>query len=60
MKGSIYKSVSNSGRTSWRYQIDAGHDELGSGSGSVNRASVSRGKLRTRCGTRYANFSTDR
>ena len=29
MKGSIYKSVSNSGRTCWRYQIDKGQDEYG-------------------------------
>lgn len=29
MKGSVYKSISKSGRTTWRYQIDAGRDENG-------------------------------
>src|SRR5687768_11518244 len=29
MKGSIYKSTSGAGRTTWRYQIDAGRDENG-------------------------------
>ena len=29
MKGSIYKSTSRVGRTTWRYQIDAGRDENG-------------------------------
>jgi hypothetical protein len=29
MKGSIYKSTSSAGRTTWRYQIDAGRDENG-------------------------------
>lgn len=29
MKGTIYKAASASGRVSWRYQIDAGHDESG-------------------------------
>jgi integrase len=29
MKGSIYKSVAPNGRTTWRYQIDAGRDQNG-------------------------------
>src|SRR4051794_419771 len=29
MKGTIYKATSKSGRTTWRYQIDAGRDESG-------------------------------
>ncbi len=29
MKGSIYKAAAPNGRVSWRYQIDAGHDENG-------------------------------
>lgn len=29
MKGSIYKSTSKSGKTTWRYQIDAGRNENG-------------------------------
>lgn len=29
MKGTIFKSTSQSGRTTWRYQIDAGRDENG-------------------------------
>lgn len=29
MKGSVYKSVSRSGRVTWRYQVDAGRDENG-------------------------------
>jgi integrase len=29
MKGSIYKAVAPNGRTSWRYQIDAGRDQNG-------------------------------
>jgi integrase len=29
MKGSVYKSTSKSGRTTWRYQIDAGQDQNG-------------------------------
>ncbi len=40
MKGSVYKAEAPSGRTSWRYQIDAGRDEDG------NRIRVSKSGFR--------------